>query len=252
MMKCQRRKVRELVDDLHSTSSEFKISKPETQTRASKKMGMAQRIVVGVKIEENDIRQKSEAPPDCWSWRKYGQKPIKGSPYPRGYYKCSTAKGCSAKKQVEKCRTDASMLIITYTSIHNHPAPDQSSTYYKKEQEENLVPVLNDAEPTTLQQQQAVEVKQLKITVIEDEENFHDSRSPCHSPMGDQEKNRFAGNQEIPNVLNNIEDSQLYCHSVTLSVPKTEENDFFDELEELPTSSYFPTFMRKNFFKERL
>ncbi|KAI3468414.1 hypothetical protein Pfo_025077 [Paulownia fortunei] len=35
----------------------------------------------------------ADIPPDEYSWRKYGQKPIKGSPYPRGYYKCSTVRG---------------------------------------------------------------------------------------------------------------------------------------------------------------
>lgn len=60
---------------------------------------------------------------DTWSWRKYGQKPIKGSPYPRGYYRCSTLKGCPARKQVERNRTDPNMFIVTYTAEHNHPAP---------------------------------------------------------------------------------------------------------------------------------
>ncbi|PWA69847.1 WRKY domain-containing protein [Artemisia annua] len=60
---------------------------------------------------------------DLWSWRKYGQKPIKGSPYPRGYYRCSTSKGCSARKQVERNRTDPNTLIITYTGEHSHPVP---------------------------------------------------------------------------------------------------------------------------------
>ncbi|KAH0720003.1 hypothetical protein KY284_005033 [Solanum tuberosum] len=60
---------------------------------------------------------------DMWSWRKYGQKPIKGSPYPRGYYKCSTSKGCLARKQVERNRSDPNMFIVTYTAEHNHPMP---------------------------------------------------------------------------------------------------------------------------------
>nr|QOV04257.1 WRKY transcription factor 22 [Nymphaea micrantha] len=60
---------------------------------------------------------------DVWAWRKYGQKPIKGSPYPRGYYRCSSSKGCSARKQVERSKTDPEMFVVTYTSEHNHPAP---------------------------------------------------------------------------------------------------------------------------------
>ncbi|KAH0908187.1 hypothetical protein HID58_031508 [Brassica napus] len=60
---------------------------------------------------------------DVWAWRKYGQKPIKGSPYPRGYYRCSTSKGCLARKQVERNRSDPTMFIVTYTAEHNHPAP---------------------------------------------------------------------------------------------------------------------------------
>ncbi|KAJ8512611.1 hypothetical protein OPV22_003045 [Ensete ventricosum] len=60
---------------------------------------------------------------DLWAWRKYGQKPIKGSPYPRSYYRCSTSKGCQARKQVEQSRADPGMLLITYTAEHNHPIP---------------------------------------------------------------------------------------------------------------------------------
>ncbi|KAK8935147.1 WRKY transcription factor 22 [Platanthera zijinensis] len=60
---------------------------------------------------------------DMWAWRKYGQKPIKGSPFPRGYYRCSSSKGCLARKQVERSRTDAGMFVITYTGEHNHQIP---------------------------------------------------------------------------------------------------------------------------------
>ncbi|MFS8022431.1 putative transcription factor WRKY family [Helianthus anomalus] len=43
----------------------------------------------------------------------------------RGYYRCSTLKGCSARKQVERNRSDPGMLIITYTGEHTHPVPTQ-------------------------------------------------------------------------------------------------------------------------------
>ncbi|KAL6847269.1 hypothetical protein ACP4OV_023122 [Aristida adscensionis] len=70
----------------------------------------------------------SDIPPDEYSWRKYGQKPIKGSPHPRGYYKCSSVRGCPARKHVERCVDDPAMLIVTYEGEHNHTRlPAQSA-----------------------------------------------------------------------------------------------------------------------------
>ncbi|CAE6006651.1 unnamed protein product [Arabidopsis arenosa] len=62
----------------------------------------------------------ADIPPDEYSWRKYGQKPIKGSPHPRGYYKCSTFRGCPARKHVERALDDSMMLIVTYEGEHRH------------------------------------------------------------------------------------------------------------------------------------
>ncbi|XP_004248483.1 probable WRKY transcription factor 65 [Solanum lycopersicum] len=88
----------------------------------------AKKRVISVPIKDCDISRsnyKGEIYPpfDSSTWRKYGQKPIKGSPYPRGYYRCSSLKGCPAKKQVERCHHDPNVLIITYSSGHNHPLP---------------------------------------------------------------------------------------------------------------------------------
>uniref|UniRef100_A0A5B7C012 Putative WRKY transcription factor 65 n=1 Tax=Davidia involucrata TaxID=16924 RepID=A0A5B7C012_DAVIN len=85
-----------------------------------------QKRVVSVPIGDVDgSRSKGEVypPSDSWAWRKYGQKPIKGSPYPRGYYRCSSSKGCPARKQVERSRVDPTMLVITYACDHNHSLP---------------------------------------------------------------------------------------------------------------------------------
>nr|AOT85447.1 WRKY transcription factor 14 [Prunus cerasifera x Prunus munsoniana] len=80
------------------------------------------------KKRKNQLKKVCQVPAeslsaDIWAWRKYGQKPIKGSPYPRGYYRCSSSKGCMARKQVERNRSDPNMFIVTYTAEHNHPAP---------------------------------------------------------------------------------------------------------------------------------
>ncbi|XP_050385040.1 probable WRKY transcription factor 27 [Argentina anserina] len=65
---------------------------------------------------------------DLWAWRKYGQKPIKGSPHPRNYYRCSSSKGCSARKQVERSNEDPNMFVVTYSGEHTHPRPTHRNT----------------------------------------------------------------------------------------------------------------------------
>lgn len=63
---------------------------------------------------------EGNTPTDSWAWRKYGQKPIKGSPFPRAYYRCSSSKGCPARKQVERSQADPDMVLVTYSYEHNH------------------------------------------------------------------------------------------------------------------------------------
>ncbi|GKV02391.1 hypothetical protein SLEP1_g14829 [Rubroshorea leprosula] len=58
---------------------------------------------------------------DGYNWRKYGQKQVKGSEYPRSYYKC-THPNCPVKKKVERS-LDGQVTEIIYNGAHNHPKP---------------------------------------------------------------------------------------------------------------------------------
>uniref|UniRef100_A0ACD5UXB1 Uncharacterized protein n=1 Tax=Avena sativa TaxID=4498 RepID=A0ACD5UXB1_AVESA len=56
---------------------------------------------------------------DGYRWRKYGQKAVKNSPFPRSYYRCTNSK-CTVKKRVERSSDDPSVVITTYEGQHCH------------------------------------------------------------------------------------------------------------------------------------
>ncbi|TKY57373.1 WRKY transcription factor 20 [Spatholobus suberectus] len=64
---------------------------------------------------------------DGYNWRKYGQKHVKGSEFPRSYYKC-THPNCEVKKLFERSH-DGQMTEIIYKGTHDHPKPQPSCRY---------------------------------------------------------------------------------------------------------------------------
>lgn len=113
--------------------NDTKINSTSASTPKRSKRGVQKRVVsVPIRdVEGSKLKGETNPPPsDSWAWRKYGQKPIKGSPYPRGYYRCSSSKGCPARKQVERSRVDPTMLLVTYSSEHNHPLPTSKNNHH--------------------------------------------------------------------------------------------------------------------------
>ncbi|KAI4310735.1 hypothetical protein MLD38_035689 [Melastoma candidum] len=62
---------------------------------------------------------------DGFRWRKYGQKVVKGSPYPRSYYRCTSPK-CNVRKHIERASNDPTSVVTTYEGKHNHEMPTRS------------------------------------------------------------------------------------------------------------------------------
>uniref|UniRef100_A0A7N0T2D6 WRKY domain-containing protein n=1 Tax=Kalanchoe fedtschenkoi TaxID=63787 RepID=A0A7N0T2D6_KALFE len=59
---------------------------------------------------------------DGYRWRKYGQKAVKNSPFPRSYYRC-TSPSCAVKKRVERSSEDSTIVVTTYEGQHTHLSP---------------------------------------------------------------------------------------------------------------------------------
>lgn len=83
----------------------------------------------GKEQSKNPSREKqqkgSHIPKDAedgYYWRKYGQKQVKGSEYPRSYFKCTNV-NCKVKKKVERSHDGDITEIVYNGGDHNHPKP---------------------------------------------------------------------------------------------------------------------------------
>ncbi|GER24522.1 WRKY DNA-binding protein 65 [Striga asiatica] len=133
-----------------AASADVKIAFASTSSSKRGRRALHKRVVsVPIKdVEGLRLKgdQTSSPPSDSWAWRKYGQKPIKGSPYPRGYYRCSSSKGCPARKQVERSKLDSKMLLVTYYCEHNHPFPATRNTHRSSGATTAVTPASDEAE----------------------------------------------------------------------------------------------------------
>ncbi|KAL0371561.1 UNVERIFIED_CONTAM: WRKY transcription factor 71 [Sesamum angustifolium] len=97
-------------ENIHKTK---KLLKPKKT--ASQKRQREPRFAFMTKSEVDHLE-------DGYRWRKYGQKAVKNSPFPRSYYRCTTA-SCNVKKRVERSCNDPTIVVTTYEGQHTHPSP---------------------------------------------------------------------------------------------------------------------------------
>ncbi|KAJ4889907.1 putative WRKY transcription factor 4 [Raphanus sativus] len=111
--------VREKAED-ERDPKKVRVSEPAAAVSTSHRTVTEPKIIVQT-TSEVDLLD------DGYRWRKYGQKVVKGNPYPRSYYKCTT-QGCGVRKHVERAATDPKAVVTTYEGKHNHDLPASKSS----------------------------------------------------------------------------------------------------------------------------
>ncbi|XP_028764792.1 probable WRKY transcription factor 65 isoform X2 [Neltuma alba] len=217
-------------------SAVFNIDSFVASTSSPKRRRAIQKRVVQIPIKEAEgsrLKGESNTPPsDSWAWRKYGQKPIKGSPYPRGYYRCSSSKGCPARKQVERSRVDPTMIVVTYSCEHNHPWPASRNHHHHKSASSKAIA---PAEPVAAQVEQEAEPEP------EYEEKFVELGDGSLMSTGDElgwfgemERTATTSSAVLESTILTGEDTDV----ASMLLPMREEDEsLFADLGELPECS---------------
>lgn len=99
---------------------------PEAESDEARQVG---HTAIGIQTSHPDHKVTGAATisDDGYNWRKYGQKHVKGSEFPRSYYKC-THPNCEVKKLFERSH-DGQITEIVYKGTHDHPKPQPSRRY---------------------------------------------------------------------------------------------------------------------------
>ncbi|KAF5750768.1 RNI-like superfamily protein [Tripterygium wilfordii] len=176
------------------------------------------------------IREQRRAD-DGYSWRKYGQKQVKGSENPRSYYKC-THPNCPTKKKVESS-LDGQITEIVYKGNHNHPKPQST-----RRSNSNLVQPsvstnsgFSDQSGKTLGNTQVETIRMQDDSSISIGEDNFDHDSPISNSVGNEDESEPNGKRWKGENENDV---ILACGSRTVREPRivvqtTSDIDILDD-----------------------
>ncbi|KAI5428521.1 probable WRKY transcription factor 24 [Lathyrus oleraceus] len=110
-----------MVSNINESGS-YQLHEEEKRRKLEEKRVRGGRVKKPTKVPRFAFQTRSvdDILDDGYRWRKYGQKAVKNTTYPRSYYRC-THHTCNVKKQVQRLSKDTSIVVTTYEGIHNHP-----------------------------------------------------------------------------------------------------------------------------------
>lgn len=104
---------------------------------------------------------------DGYRWRKYGQKNIKNSPYPRSYYRCTEPR-CPARKKTERSN-DGARTVVKYEGEHDHAKPTLDGETMVRRESETMTVRSSGSSLRSGGTRVVDSVKKLKARVVEED-----------------------------------------------------------------------------------
>ncbi|KAK6149383.1 hypothetical protein DH2020_016908 [Rehmannia glutinosa] len=133
---------------------------------------------------------------DGFNWRKYGQKLVKGSEFPRSYYKC-TYPNCEVKKIFERSPS-GQITDIVYKGSHDHPKPQAARRH-------------NTGALLSIQEDKLD--KDLSSTGQEDKlniNNMEQTGSPMFSPLRANEDSIDGSGSQFQGINDDVEEDDPF------------------------------------------
>ncbi|XP_072989510.1 probable WRKY transcription factor 4 [Typha latifolia] len=156
---------------------------------------------------------------DGYNWRKYGQKMVKGSEFPRSYYKC-THPNCPVKKKVEHS-VDGQITEIIYKGQHNHQQPPN-----KRSKDVGALP----SESNEFNRNQDIPATSNDTTCAPSvAKRDRESGSSDSEEMGDGERRIDEADDDPGNKKRNIPTSSQAQSESKIIVQTTSEVDLLDD-----------------------
>ncbi|KAF8104671.1 hypothetical protein N665_0170s0046 [Sinapis alba] len=187
---------------------------------------------------------------DKYAWRKYGQKEILNSKFPRSYFRCThkPTQGCKATKHVQKQEQDPGLFQITYIGHHtcnvsNHTEPFDHGVVM--DSDNTLAATIAQDHGNANMQEQEEDISSLIVVgadmVKEEEDNNNDdhNKNYCEGSSVDGDLSLLAW-QDVMMMFDDHQHHQNHHYNHGEANTSSHQFDFIDNDQISLFDSYCP------------